>query len=53
MTGTFDFMKRFLTDRRIKNFSAHANGDDPISGSMYDEKRCFQALDFLDRKSVV
>ena len=47
MTGTFDFMKRFLTDRCIKNFSAHANWDGLISGSMYDEKRCFQAFDFL------
>ena len=47
MTGTFDFMKKFLTDRCIKNFSAHANWDDLISGSMHDEKWCFQAFDFL------
>ena len=47
MTGALDFMKIILTDRRIKNISAHANGDGLISGSMYDEKRCFQAFDFL------
>ena len=47
MTGAFDFMKIFLTGCRIKNIPAHANGDDPVPGSMNDHKRCFQALDFF------
>ena len=33
MTGALDFMKIILTDRRIKNISAHANGDDPVPSS--------------------
>ena len=47
MTGAFNFMEIFLTDRRIKNLSAHANGDDPVLSSMYDDERCVQVLDFF------
>ena len=47
MPRTFDFMKRFRTDRGIKNFSAQVNRDDLISGSMHDEKWCLEAFDFL------
>ena len=47
MTGAFYFIEMFLTDRRIKNLLAHTNGDDPVLGSMYDDERCLQALDFF------
>ena len=47
MTRTFDFMKGFLTDRRIKYNSAHTDRDGPVPVSVYDQKRCFQTFDLL------